>query len=122
MLTSGTFQNKDSEEEAVFTVEVIPGKDSDPSKLDFTWSVQEMTERQILIQMNFEDALYVSANEQPDTMRVTFADKYMFVGTNNIPMNFGRGTRALQDQQQYLILEREMPRQIQRGSTQEAAQ
>ena len=53
MLTSGTFQNKNSEEEAVFTLEVIPGQDSDPKKLDFTWNVLEMTERQILIQMIF---------------------------------------------------------------------
>ena len=53
MLSSGTFQNKDSEEEAVFTLEVIPGQDSDPTKLDFTWNVLEMTERQILIQMTF---------------------------------------------------------------------
>ena len=53
MLTSGTFQNKDNEDEAVFALDVIPGQDSDPTKLNFTWSVLEMTDRQILIQMNF---------------------------------------------------------------------
>ena len=46
----------------------------------------------------------------------------MFVGTNNIAMNFERSTRALQDEQEYLILERAIPRQIQQGSSQEAVQ
>ena len=53
MLKSGTFENRDRKEEAVFTLEVIPGQDSDATKLGFTWNVIEMTERQILIQMSF---------------------------------------------------------------------
>ena len=43
----------DGEEQPVFKVEVVPGDDSDPSKLNFMWYVVEMTERKILLQMIF---------------------------------------------------------------------
>lgn len=48
MLKSGTVAIR-GEELPVFKVEVVPGSDSDPAKLYFTWNVVEMTERQISI-------------------------------------------------------------------------
>ena len=46
----------------VFNVEVMPGDDSDPNKLAFEWIVEEMTERLVMIQLVFTEAVYVSAN------------------------------------------------------------
>ncbi len=44
MITNGSVTIS-GEELPVFKVEVIPGEDSDPSQLDFTWTVEEMTDR-----------------------------------------------------------------------------
>ena len=41
----------------------------------------------------FSQAIYVSANEEPDILKVTFVDKYMFVGKNNIPIEFNQKQR-----------------------------
>ena len=71
----------------VFEVEVIPGEESDPSTLTFDWNVVSMTDREIAIQIYFDKAVYVSANTEPDTLKLSFVDKYMFVSTNNLPID-----------------------------------
>ena len=127
MLTNGTIR-LNGVDEPVFKVEVLPGSDSDPMKLEFGWKVIEMTERWVSIQMYFEEAMFVSANGEPDTLKITFVDKYMFVGKNNLPLHFGAGRRrqrralAAADDSQFLTLYREMPTQIQLDSTAETAQ
>ena len=73
--------------------------------------------------MYFEEAMFVSANGEPDTLRITFVDKYMFVGKNNLPLDFGprgrdqRRALAVVEDSQFLTLYREMPTQIQLDST-----
>ena len=66
---------------------MIPGDESDPSKLTFDWKVVSMTDRKISIQIYFDSAIYVSANSEPDTLKMSFVDKYMFVSTNNLPID-----------------------------------
>ena len=105
----------------VFKVDVIPGDDSDPTKLNFGWQVDLMSERLIQLQMIFEEAVYVSSNDEPDILKVTFIDKYMFVGKNGMPIEFAdERRRSLQgsDEPQFLSIERVMPTQIQYGSSQ----
>ena len=46
-----------------------------------------MTDREIAIQIYFESAVHVSSNYEPDTLRLSFVDKYMFVATNDLPIN-----------------------------------
>ena len=48
-----------------------------------------MTIRELSIQISFENALYISANEDPELLRVIFNDKFIFVGLNNIPIQMG---------------------------------
>ena len=75
-----------------------------------------MTDRQILIQIIFETAIFVSANEEPDMLKVTFIDKWMFVGTNNLPIEFDAGRRRqLTSSSEFMSIERVMPTQMQFG-------
>ena len=70
--------------------------------------------------MIFEEAVYVSANDEPDILKVTFIDRYMFVGKNGLPIEFGeekrRRLQSLQERQ-FLSIERVMPTQMQYGSS-----
>ena len=40
---------------------LIPGEDSDPSKLDFQWSVVSQTSMSLKIQLNFTNPLFISS-------------------------------------------------------------
>ena len=101
MITQGTVEVK-GEQRPVFDVEVIPGRDSDPEKLSFEWNIVEMTLRTVELQLFFEEALQVSANFEPDILRLSFVDKYMFVGTNDMPIEIDAETswrrRRMQDE------------------------
>ena len=66
-----------------------------------------MSAREFSIQIYFENALYISANEEPELLRVIFNDKYIFVGLNNVPIQMGEtGFRRLSQRHGKLILER----------------
>ena len=45
-----------------------------------------MTERELTIQLSFKSALYVSSSGEPDTLKVVINDKFMFVSTQDIPI------------------------------------
>ena len=45
-----------------------------------------MTERELKIQIMFDTAVYVSMSSEPETLRISFNDQYMFVSQENIPM------------------------------------
>ena len=47
-----------------------------------------MSARQLQIQILFENALYISASDEPELLRLVFNDQYMFIGLNGIPMEF----------------------------------
>ena len=53
-----------------------------------------MTKREIELQINFKTALYVSSNYEPDILRISFVDKYMFVGTNDLPIDFDLAVKS----------------------------
>ena len=58
----------------VLSVEVIRGEFSDPMKLELTWSAKEMQIRHLKLQLFFETAIFISAQEDPELLRVTFND------------------------------------------------
>lgn len=68
----------------VLSVEVIPSDYSDTENLRFDWQTTEMTKRSIRFELLFETAKYVSANEEPDRIRITFNDRYMFVSESDL--------------------------------------
>ena len=43
-----------------------------------------MTEHMIKFRLLFRTAMFVSANEDPDILEVTFRDPYLFVSTNDV--------------------------------------
>lgn len=43
-----------------------------------------MTKRSVTFKLRFEQAVFVSAKEDPEILRVTFRDPYIFVGVNNL--------------------------------------
>ena len=49
-----------------------------------------MSERELKIQIIFENALYISANEEPEILRLVFNDRFMFVSLDNIPIELGK--------------------------------
>ena len=75
-----------------------------------------MTKRSVKFKLLFQTARYVSAYEVPDKIRITFYDRYMFVSNQELaivgqkyadaPWNT---RRRLQDEDQFLYLEREIP-------------
>ena len=70
----------------MFEILVIPSdiEDLDPSKLDFSWVATEMTENTVNFELNFNSAMYVSYQVEPDTLKVIFRDRYMFVSENSL--------------------------------------
>ena len=77
---------------SVFTVEVIPGIDSEPRNLTFDWYATEMTERELKLQIIFDTAVYISMSGEPETLRITFNDQYMVVSQDNIPLELSTET------------------------------
>ena len=71
-----------------------------------------MTAKTIHLQMIFDEAVYVSSNDEPDILRVTFVDRYMFVSKNGLPIEFEEeDRRSLQslEERNFLSIERVMP-------------
>ena len=52
----------EDEEIPILEVNLIPGPESNPLYLNYTWSLTAQTETQISIQMNYENATAVSSN------------------------------------------------------------
>ena len=74
----------EGQELPVVDIKVIPGYLSEPEMLEFEWNVTAMTKRMITFQINFKTAKYVSAYEEPDRIRITFNDRYMFVSDKDL--------------------------------------
>lgn len=74
----------------VLDVKVVEGYLSDPKKLKFTWKVKEMQKRELRLQLYFETAMFVSSQEEPETLQVTFNDRQLFTSTNNVPLAYGK--------------------------------
>jgi len=60
-------------------VKVIPGANSDESKLQFDWELIEYSERTMKIQLLFKNAVYVSTfEEENETLEVRFRSEFLF--------------------------------------------
>jgi hypothetical protein len=60
--------------------EISPGYFSDSSKLNFTYSFPSFTPTRLLLQLHFEDPLFVSNAfaSDPDLLKVTFREPMLF--------------------------------------------
>ena len=81
-----------------------------------------MTPRELKIQIFFKTALYVSSGNEPEVLRISFNDKFIFVSQQDIPIEFNTGNlRNLENFEiPQLIIERVIPSQIQLGSAHES--
>lgn len=122
-------------------IDVIASADQDPQKLDFEWVTSGMTKRSINFQLQFKTAMYVSAESESDLLRVVFRDPYLFIGQNDLAIhkkssskkrlrNLGSDVSDSYQQKGFfdeedddaIVLERELPTQIQLGGAQETIQ
>jgi len=46
----------------VLHIEIVAGEDSDQEMLGFTWRVVSQTNRTLVVQLEFENAIFISAN------------------------------------------------------------
>lgn len=145
MITEGTVKIK-GKELPVLEIDVIASPYSDPHQLEFEWVTSGMTKRSVSFQLQFKTAMYVSAQEDSDLLRVIFRDPYMFVGENDLAIasksnkawrrqlkrDLATGVTGFSDMYQdsasfaeedgVIVLERELPTQIQLGGAEETIQ
>ena len=63
----------------VVKLEVVAGKYSDPTKLKFNWTLVEFNQKELLINLEFENIGLVSSQKRdPDLMQMTFYGFYYF--------------------------------------------
>jgi len=88
-----------------------------------------MTERDITFQLVFKEAIYVSAQYEPDLIQIKFRDPYLFLGTNDLaiskkelwehlrdnrklqqdPDQVYEGLVTIRDEEDMIVLEKEIP-------------
>lgn len=83
MITNGTVAIN-GEELPVLHLEIEPGEDSDLKMLGFTWRVVSQTARKLVIQMIFDEPLFISANSDKEVLKATFRDPFMFTAKNGL--------------------------------------
>ena len=69
--------------------------------LGFTWNVTALSERQLEINLYFDNPIMVSSNPIPDKVRMTFNDPSLFIGINGITM-----------ENTAMVVERYLPAQV----------
>ena len=119
-MTKVVIEKLDGTLEPVLDIEVIPSTGSDPKKLEFTWEALQMDYHTIKFKLKFKDAVFVSSTAGPDIIRFTFRDRYIFIGTNNLPISNKSSSderRILQDSEnegddELVIIEKELPTQL----------
>ena len=62
-------------------VRVVPGLDSSPEKLRYTYNITNMTETTMTLKLGFENPIEVSADDI-DSLNVTFNDHSYLKGTS----------------------------------------
>ena len=73
----------ESDYKPVLTVTIVPSSDQDPSKVGFAWRVIELTRDKMVIQLDFENATYISF-EAADTLVIEFGDPDLFITGDGI--------------------------------------
>ena len=94
MLTKGIIE-RDGKKLPVVNIEMTPNEDSKPENLKFEWKAIEMTSTSFRFQVIFETAIFVSTSGEPDVIKITFNDPYMFVGENDLAISAGDKDRRL---------------------------
>ena len=80
MIKEGIYTMPDGTLKPALDIQIIPNSNQDRSRLKFRWKASRMNESIVKFQLSFDEAVYVSSSFGLDIMRVTFRDKYMFVG------------------------------------------
>ena len=72
----------DEQSHPILKFDVLPGKQSDPQKLTFSWQFVNFTATELLIQLDFDEKYYVSTHSQdPDRIRLTIYGFQLFADT-----------------------------------------
>jgi len=85
----------------VLELQIKPGEDSDPENFNFTFRAVAQTPTKLTLQMIFDDARFVSAFGDKETLLVYFRDPLLFVGVNGMSI-----------EQEHRNITREMPAQL----------
>ena len=83
IITNGTVE-VDGKTVPVLELRIEPGEDSDPAKMNFTFRAVAQTPRTLTLEMIFDDAIFVSAFGDKETLLVDFRDPLMFIGINGM--------------------------------------
>ena len=67
-------------------MKVIPGKYSKPEMLGYNWSVTQMTKRSLELQIDFANPNYVSREEEPELLEITYNGGELFVSEIGLPL------------------------------------
>ena len=100
MITNGTTIIREKPY-PVLEVRILPGIDSDPSKHKFWWEAVAQTSTTLDLQMVFEDAKFISANADKETLDITFWDEFLFMSEEGLVIEEKKRT-----------IRREMPPQL----------
>ena len=52
----------------IFELEVLPGYDSSPDNLGYSWTPIEMTKRALKLKLDFKDPSYISMEKDPEVL------------------------------------------------------
>ena len=67
--------------EPVMRVEVDPALTQDPTKVTMSWNVTSLGPSEIQLKLYFKDPLYISFEQEPDTLVINFDDENLFIST-----------------------------------------
>ena len=71
--------------ETVLELYIVPAdRDTDLSKLQFTWNTTAFSPLQMTIQLFFENPIYVSAGEYRDILRIKVLEPNMFIASKSM--------------------------------------
>ena len=73
-----------------------------------------MTEREVRFKLLFETAIYVSSEEGPDILKITFRDPYLFIGVNDLTINVhseseSKMNQEVESERKFLTLTKAIP-------------
>ena len=66
---------------------VIPGQDTDPEKVDFSWEVLRMSKSSMDLQLAFENPLYISTKQDKEKLEIVFNDRIAFLSEAGLPLD-----------------------------------
>ena len=71
----------------ILEARVIVGSLTERKKLTYSWRVSEMTKRSLKLQIDFKNPIYVSMEEEPEHLEVTFNGAHFFVSEEGMPLD-----------------------------------